>query len=92
MYNSTRNIYETLSFTWPTLDDLAGLSGWYRHTGLGLVWLSFCFRPLADVLLVGKRRNQTLDEILEKYWFSKPWRNIFPTHYFENLKHRAKLH
>lgn len=96
MYNCTRKVYETLSFTWPALDDLAVLSGWYRHTGLGLVWLSFCFRPLEDVLSAGERRNQTLNESMKlkhvgtrKLW---PWRNFFPTRYLENLKHRAKLH
>lgn len=95
MYDSTRKVCETLSFIWPKLDCLAGPSGWYRHTGLGLVWLSFHFRPLEDVLLAGERRSQTPGESLKlKYVVTRklwPWRNFFPTRYFENLKHRAKL-
>ena len=95
MYDSTRKVCEILSFIWPKLDCLAGPSGWCGHIGLGLVWLSFHFRPLEDDLLAGERRNQTLAEILKlKYVVTRklrPWRNFFLTCYFESLKHKANL-
>lgn len=94
MYDSTRKFCETLSFIWPKLDSFAGPSDWYRHIGLGLSGYHFISEH-KDVLLAGKRRSQTLGKNLKlKYVVTKklwPWRNFFPTQYFESLKHSEKL-